>query len=246
MKFNILVLFVSVLLLNSCEKSVNDNEKPEIITFSLNTNNAIPGGQISLNANIADNNLLKSYKITVVDEFGFTADSIEETIRLTDLTVNLIENQVLYTINNYSLPISLNTSAGPYLFKLSVLDDKGNESIEKIENFEIINSIDQPTVSLTEPTNSSIYNQGDTIYLAGLIQDNIALQEIKFECSNDNSLFFSEQFLFDTVLITNFNVSTDGNAKIPLPLFTGNYTLMTNIKDTTGNFKASFITFSVN
>lgn len=246
MKVNILILFISFSLLSSCKKTVNDNEKPEIVTFTLNTSNAIPGGYIRLNSDISDNNLLKSYKVTVINDFNYPAKSIEETIRLESTTVEEIKNQAVYTINNYLIPIPLNVSAGPYLLKLSVLDEKGNESIEEKVSFEIANLIDQPTLNLTEPTNSHVYSRGDTINIAGLIKDNVALQEVKFECKNTNSTFFSKQFLFTSILTTNFDIALDGNVKIPVPQLSGDYTLTTNIKDTVGNLKRNIVIFSVN
>lgn len=243
---NFLLYIILLLIVISCKKTINDSEKPKVITFFINTTAATPGGQITLQADISDNNLLKSYKISVIDNFGFTADSIEETVRLSDVLVKEIDNRQLYTINDYSLPIPLNTSAGPYTIKLSVLDEKGNESIEKTQSFEITNTPNQPTINITNPTSSSSYNQGDTIYMAGNTQDNVALRNVKIQCSNTTSTFYNTTFILDTVLNTSFDFSTDGNIKIPLPAVTGSYTLQTSTTDTVGNLKVVTTNFTVN
>lgn len=246
MKLKHLFLLIIVVSTISCKKEINDKEIPTINSFSLNTTTPSVGSQLIINADISDNNLLSSYKITVLDDFGFTADSIEETTRLSHVAVTAIDNNSNHTISNSTIDIPSNTSSGPHVVKLAVLDTKGNENSEEEIYFDVINSIDGPTVSITEPTTSSTYNQGDTIFVAGLIQDNVAIEEIKLETSNLNGTFSTEIFSFDTTIVTSFNIVTDGNVQISIPSLSGDYTLKTSVKDTVGNFNTNYINFIVN
>jgi hypothetical protein len=241
-----LLALIIVIAFVSCKKEVNDDEKPEIITTFLSTSTPQVGTQLKFSADISDNYLIGSYKIYVVDNFGFTADSIEETNRLWHLSVTEIENQNVHTINNYTINIPTTASAGPYSLTLTVLDSKGNESAKKELYFEVINNTNQPTISIIEPVVSSVYNQGDTIYVGGTIQDDIAIEEISFNANNSNGTFFNQSIYYDTIITTSFDVVTDGNIKIALPAVSGDYSLTTSVKDTVGNFKIKTTNFTVN
>ncbi len=237
----ITLLFLGVL---SCKKEVKDNIKPVISSIAISSTPAT-GTTVNIIASVSDDISLGTYKITIVDDFGFDADSIEDTKRFTYTYVGEIEDETSFNIS-IPLTIDANIAAGPYILNMSLIDRKGNQAESKILDFEIINSADQPTLSISNPVQNSNYNINDSIVLTGIITDDKAIQSIEFNTTTPNGLYDTQLFQFDIVVIDTWNIQADGDVKIYLPSTIGDYELETEVRDTSGNMKRETINFLVN
>lgn len=242
MKKYFALLSVTIFLL-SCKNEVKDNTRPVIETFSV-IGAPIVGGSLTVSSLISDDQALGSYKVTLYDDFGFTADSIDETARLSHTGVYDFTEDLLTHLINEAISIPSNTSAGPYKISLEVLDKKGNQATKIIEETEIINSIDQPTISITFPANDTTFSGSDTLNIAGTLTDNVALGSIYFELSNSTGFYYTLNY--DSVYSTSWDPAINGNAKIPFSSNTGSFDLLIEVTDTTGNMKRQTTSFTKN
>lgn len=236
---------ILTILTIGCVKQNQDNTKPSIDSFELYNVDPNVGGNFYLISIISDDKLLGSYKIEVYDDFGFEADSIEETTRLSlNNVITLPENIKVHSISE-TIAVPGTTSAGPYKISLEVLDAKGNLSSKQTKRFEVLNPSDQPSITLTFPKNDTTYNGGnDTLYVQGSIMDNAAIKSATFKIAHTNG--YTTSLSANSILQSSWDISNDGEIKLPLNANTGKFTLVIEATDTSGNMKRSTTSFTKN
>lgn len=242
------ILFFAIVglsvFIGSCDKKNNDITRPVIETFDVYGLNPQVGGNINLGSLISDEQGLSSYKVTVYNDFGYTADTIEDTERLSFTNVVSFDQLITTHLVNQRVNFLANNSAGPYKISLEVVDNGGNESAKRTKSFELLNPSDQPQVTLNFPTEDTIFSGTDTLAIQGILTDNAVVKKATFALSNKDGYSYSTTV--DSIYTASWDIANDGVIKLPFSSNTGMFDLTINVQDTSGNMKRVTTSFTKN
>ncbi|MEZ4906345.1 MAG: DUF4625 domain-containing protein [Saprospiraceae bacterium] len=170
-KFKILSIILSLAVITFFSSCGEDINKPEINDLEVGLDNSLVayiGADLHVEAEIVAEGRIDKITVDIHKEDG-SGEEIEEVWD----EFSGLKNTTFHK----HIDIPEGTTAGEYHFHLYVTDQEGNQSsVEKDISIEDLVDDEAPELSVTSsPTNGQSFSDGQSITIAGHVEDNIAL-----------------------------------------------------------------------
>lgn len=228
-------IWAIVWLAFGCEKIVEDEVRPQITQFELNSTSLLPGDNLSVIAGGSDNEELTQVRLRVSAAFS-KAFSQWTFLRIVDIDGMADQRTFNITVPDSAL-------SGYYAVQLQYSDTRGNGSFDSTIFVTVSRPGQSPeltdfsTLPAADDLGVITIRNGDTLRFFGDAFDDEALQEVSFSLrsSLDNTTQAStNRFPTDTI-ITDWSITNEADSIFVNVLNAVPIRLLVQATDTTGN-----------